>query len=258
MNRCIRTLCICVSMIACARMQSQYFEKDTIPSDMMKHIIFTDITPAVAFAIRTDGYDPIYALGYKYQVNPHKRLRGQMQYEHRFDEGGFSSVGVNDSTSLWYRNQDEMDQVQLRLGMEWGNYESRVAPFYAVDFIAGHQWDRSYRALYLGEVFENAYQLSDSEADTILLTLPRLGQIVPRDELGYQVRSLQIGIAVTIGLRIEIAPHWESWLQMSPEILYFNSYRAIDTISRVEYGSSRTSFIDFRFKLLNFGLAYKF
>lgn len=258
MNLCIRTMCICLALTTGMRMQSQYFEKDTIPSDMMKHILFADVTPAVAFAIQAEGYDPIYTLGYKHQINPNKRLRAQLQYQYESSQSGFASVGVNDSTSLWYNSQNEMNQLQLRLGMEWGNYESRVAPFYALDIVAGHNWDMTSRKLYLGEVFENAYQLSDSEADTIVLTLPRLGELIAKDELGYELLSLEFGIAVTIGLRLEMAPHWESWLQMSPEILYVTSYRMRDTVRGIEYGSSGNSSVDFRFKLLNFGLAYKF
>ncbi len=254
----VQTCIIALALGLCNHARSQYFEKDTIPADMKKHILFADITPAVAFAIQADEFEPVYELGYKHQLKPNKRLRLHAQYKQKEQASDFMPVGVNDSLSLWYYSYNFKREVQLRGGLEWGNYERKVAPFYAVDFIVGYKNERDSRSLFLGEVFENAYQLSEAEADTIVLTLPRYGVITTKDVLGYESRSLLIGVAATFGLRVEMAENWESWIQMSPEIIYNYAYDAKDTETNVSIGTSGNSFVDFRFRLLTFGLAYKF
>jgi hypothetical protein len=258
MTTLFHTSALAIALGICTQANSQYFEKDTIPSSMMKHVFFADITPVIAFAIQASDFDPVYALGYKRQLSPAKRLRLQLQFRQKDESSGYASVGVNDSLSLWYKSDNSMNEVQLRAGMEWGNFERKVAPFYAVDFIAGHKKDENSRALYLGSILENTYQLSETEADTLVLNLPRLNTGSPHDQLGYTTKSLQLGFALTFGLRVEMAPRWESWIQMSPEIVYTHAYEAIDTEKGVSIGTSGNSSLDFRFKLLNFGLGYKF
>lgn len=191
----VQTGIIALALVVSNHARSQYFEKDTIPADMKKHILFADITPAVAFAIQADEFDPVYILGYKHQLNPNKRLRLQAQLKNKEESSGMAAVGVSDSLSLWYSSYISINEIQFRGGLEWGNFERKVAPFYAVDFIAGHRREENSRALYLGEVFENAYQLSEAEADTIVLTLPRLGVVTPKDQLGYETKSMVIGVA---------------------------------------------------------------
>ena len=258
MTTLFHTTTLAIALGICTQASSQYFEKDTIPSSMMKHVFFADITPVIAFAIQANEFDPVYALGYKRQLSPAKRLRLQVQFRQKDESSGYASVGVNDSLSLWYKSDNSLNEVQLRAGMEWGNFERKVAPFYAVDLIAGHRKEEVSRALFLGEIFESTFQLSESEADTLVLSLPDFGDGALRDQLGYTTKSLQLGFALTFGLRIEMAPRWESWIQMSPEIVYTHAYEAIDTEKGVSVGTSGNSSLDFRFKLLNFGLGYKF
>jgi hypothetical protein len=232
---------LCISTTSLA----QYVEPDNSKSDIQTHknSIGIGLNPMMAVAIGADASHVHYGLQYKRSLSENKMLRitGFIQGEKNGPELG-EPIGLTDSSLFVNSSYDQYSVIELRAGLEWSNYKERFDGFYGFDTGIDRQ-----------TTLESVHQYKiDTEEGPDLY-----GQLLGKDTLTYFTDDyLMIGLAPFFGYRVGIGKRFDLTAWMSPEFVYMAPLRS-DTHG-VQQIHRQNAYIDFRLRLLDVMLSYRF
>jgi hypothetical protein len=226
---------------------AQYVETDqnTTNDQPHKNSIGIGLNPMMAVAMGADASHVHYGLQYKRMLNENRMLRitGFIQGEQNAPELG-APIGLTDSSLFVNSSYDSYNVKEFRAGLEWSNYKERFDGFYGFDLITGIDRQTSFESIH-------QYTINTEEGPNLY------GQLLGKDTLTYFTDDyLMIGLAPFFGYRVGIGKRFDLTAWMSPEFVYMAPLRS-DTHG-VQQIHRQNAYIDFRLRLLDVMLSYKF
>ncbi|MCC6600630.1 MAG: hypothetical protein IT223_08125 [Crocinitomicaceae bacterium] len=178
------------------------------------------------------------------------RLQGVVDlYDLLDDDGKLSTViELTDTTMTYLYESDKEMTATLRSGFEWSDPKKAVSAVYGVDLIAGLGY-YSYKEKHI-----TYYQ--DTTANTIR---PDFNRSVSEKTIeDYSRQNFYAGIDFTFGCRANIGKSWSMVAQISPEILFSPIRDLHYNIVPHPLVKDESFAVDFRLRLIELLLYYRF
>jgi hypothetical protein len=204
------------------------------------------INPIVAVMLGAGNQGLHYGIQYRRLLNDNSRLRTGLFYQSaKFSLDNGAPVGITDSTLIKLNGSNGYRTGEFRMGIEFSDFTAKHDAFYGVDAIVG------YNHSYYHEVREEVLTQRLEDSQNIY------GEVVSTDTVKYYSDySMVLGIAPTVGFRVQMKEHMELLASASFEIVYNGAIKT-DTYG-VNQIHSNSSFLEFRTRILDLVLSYRF
>lgn len=209
----IRVVAMALMLLSSHAYCAQYVTEDSLPHAPRPSIQVL-VTSPLSY---TMGADPrIWRWGtlMRFGTYPYRRHRVGAFYDVLNGRGDDETeelttiTGITDSTVSFLYRRDASWRAAIRYGWEWTHPVRRIAPYYAVEVIAGYQYNEDTRKeVVVGTDTSQTGIVPDASA----LLYERTFRC---DRVHYAL----VGAAFTAGWRFQLAKGWMVSIQLSPEV----------------------------------------
>lgn len=241
----MKKLCFLILSILSLPVFAQYVAEEPTSGKLKKNDLGLQMNPFLVTVMGGMNEGLSYGIVYKRLIAENSRLRFSLSYA--FDNSSYRRevpIAVVDSLLYKSTQNESFKDAEFRIGREWCDFRKPNDAIYAVDIIAGHR--------------TNVDQLNTSIHNMNIYTGNGLYGEVMADSLTKRStqKSLAFGLGFSAGYRVTIQDRLELMATVSPEVVYYTTYESSET--PIESDATGSDGIEFRFRLLDIVLTYRF